>query len=890
MISVSSNIIANLVLQLGKLAAGEVKQLMGVEDEAESLAKELRLIKSFLRDSEGIQQNHNNQELKELFVQIKDVVFQAEDTIEMLVLQVEKQLRMNPLQRIFTNGPAYIYMLKQTANQIESLNGEIKRIYDMREVYRIEMGINGGGGGRTNPRLEELLRKRRMEVEEVEVVGFDDVADTLMKQITGGSRQLQIVSIVGMGGLGKTTVAKKLYNDRVIKDHFPNSRGWSFVSEDYNLRQVIIDLLKTMLRVKIRVSSKTKTDDLKQALKKSLQGRKYVVFLDDIWKAEMWDDICGCFPDDSKYGSRVVITTRDAKVAKHATRNPPYRLRKLDPKESWDLFCNKVFRGVPCPPNLIEIGQKIAQKCDGLPLAIVVLGSMLAVEEQTVARWTHMVDYVSSLVNEKQECAEILKLSYRHLPRQLKPCFLYFAAFPEDYEMNVRRLIAMWIAEGLIESDSQQPLVLVAERCLEMLIDRSLVQIGERRSDGGVKTCRIHDLLRDLCIKEARQENFLMTSTYLFSPSQGLANNLPRRVSSVHLHTLEIIKQGKVRNRGTTLPVRSLISFDKEGSLPETSWKVLTNNFKLLRVLDLGSSIWNFSVPDSISNLGNLRYLRLRILKSCFPSSSIFKLQNLQVLIIEGDYPFTLSNGLYKMHQLQRLVLRLPCTLSRHPSPLLIQKPMTALEVMGSVVPTEILEALVKGGMFPSITKLALTGTKDQKPWTLLPYLEHLARLQTLKIVRHSFINNDCLFQGVIKVPATLTKITLISSILTQNTLDVLSTVPNLQVLKVFSTVPGTASRLRFNQSKFYNLHTLHLKKAPDLKQLQIVKVEDTLPLLRHLLVRQCTNLWHISPELFQLPCLQVVEVLQANKKLAQKLHDLERENKVKCRLLVHTP
>ncbi|XP_058185898.1 putative disease resistance protein RGA1 [Rhododendron vialii] len=130
-----------------------------------------------------------------------------------------------------------------------------------------------------------------------------------------------------------------------------------------------------------------------------------------------------------------------------------------------------------CPPELVDIGKQIAEKCKGLPLAIVTIAGILATEDKTLDVWEEVAKNFSMTIAKKQEgCMEILELSYNHLPLHLKGCFLYIGAHPEDYEIPIRELIWLWIVEGFIQqSEGGKSLEDVAEDYLIGLIDRSLV-------------------------------------------------------------------------------------------------------------------------------------------------------------------------------------------------------------------------------------------------------------------------------------------------------------------------------------------------------------------------------------------------------------------------------
>lgn len=164
---------------------------------------------------------------------------------------------------------------------------------------------------------------------------------------------------------------------------------------------------------------------------------------------------------------------------------------------------------------MIDIGKHIAKKCEGLPLAIVVVAGILSKRDQTQDNWKQVAQSVRScLVDDPKKYMDTLAPSYNHLPLHLKPCFIYLGAFGEDSEIAVRKLIWLWVAEGFIRPEGQKCLEDVAEECLIDLIDRSLVIVSQRRINGGIKLCRIHDLLRELCLREADKENFL---TFFFN-------------------------------------------------------------------------------------------------------------------------------------------------------------------------------------------------------------------------------------------------------------------------------------------------------------------------------------------------------------------------------------
>ncbi|KAL9236812.1 hypothetical protein vseg_011438 [Gypsophila vaccaria] len=888
----AEGIITNLVQELGKLVIEEAKYVKEVEGQCSALVNRLEIMKSFLRNCEGQENEHDT--VTKLLDQIREVSFQAEDTVESFVLETQKHQRRTKTGRM-VHKLGHWQTLREIGKEIDSINLKIEKIYEDKERYNIEMG-----DGSRNPEFENMLRRQRTEVEE-EVVGFSDVVDMLQKQLLDGSSQLEVMSIVGMGGLGKTTVAKKLYNDdKIMRTHF-NCTAWVFVSDqDYKTREVILGLLKSLGR-KMDVLEALETDELKKTLCNHLMCYRYLVFLDDMWNKKMWDEVKECFPNKSN-GSRIVITSRISEVARYASPNEPHFLRFLNKEESWSLFCKKVFRGDPCPGHLEPTGRQIAEQCKGLPLTIVVLGSMLATKEKSKRVWEGTINNMSSFISEDKTCLQVLALSYHHLPMKLKPCFLYFGAFPEDYEMSVRTLIALWLAEGLVQPIGNRPLKDIAESYLEELINRSLVQVGKRRTDDGIKTCRIHDLLRDLCIEEATRQNFLTAN--MEAPASALPSfhqKRHRRVSSLRFTPRLILSKA-----WDSSSVRALFSFDPQrNSLSSTSWKNLCSRSKLLRILDLGDNTSAGTIPDALSDLTNLRYLRLCITSGIIPSS-IFELWNLKMLFIHGSSSYVLPMEVFKLQQLEELIIRGRTQFP--PNSVRSLQPLHSLRVMSSIFHNEAFNSLVKNQYFPNLIKLGLDGTLREWPLfiNLLPFMPLLETL-TLSNQVSAEREDNFTFKGVDEahiLASKLKKVTLKSSTWSGRCIELLAKFPNLEILKLRDVtlfdIEHGADRFSdkycdiydsvcLRENSFPKLHTLWMENIQKIGGFYLLH-ESALLQLRCLYVApafmpifaKCHRLW-------RLPNLQDVKFMRAWVPFyGSRIRAEHLKGEAKYRLLIH--
>ncbi|KAL0342475.1 UNVERIFIED_CONTAM: putative disease resistance RPP13-like protein 3 [Sesamum calycinum] len=338
------------------------------------------------------------------------------------------------------------------------------------------------------------------------MVGFDDHLIRVMDELTADEPALKILPIVGMGGIGKTTLARNVFDDPYIIHHF-DRRIWLTISQEYSSREILMGLLSDR---KDQVSDETLAE-LGQPLHQMLFGRRYLIVMDDMWSTGAWNDLKLFFPNISN-GSRVLVTTRLTDVAVSLGSHNYYKVDFLDENKSWNLLCQKTFGQEGCPyPELEEIGKHIAKKCNGLPLAIVVVAGLLANSNVRQDYWEMVARNINSFSNleDGERCLKILYLSYNNLPIHLKPCFLSTRVFPEDFQIPVSHLIKLWVVEGFLKPTPNKSLEDVAKQHLRDLIDRNLIWIRSSTSRGKLDTCGIHDLLRDLCLRESEKEYFI---------------------------------------------------------------------------------------------------------------------------------------------------------------------------------------------------------------------------------------------------------------------------------------------------------------------------------------------------------------------------------------------
>ncbi|GAA0158779.1 antimicrobial response protein [Lithospermum erythrorhizon] len=261
------------------------------------------------------------------------------------------------------------------------------------------------------------------------VVGIEKDSNIMREYLLSGEDVLEAISVVGMVGIGKTTLALTVYSTQM---NINNSNG-----DD---------------------------EDLAVRLCRNLRKRRYLVVLDDIWDTNVWTNLKRYLPNDNN-GSRILITTRIRSVALEINKSKVHELGGLTEEESWELFQKKLPRGEDLSADILKIAQGIALHCKGLPLSIVIVAELLSEVEISEKKWNELAENVTSSVftDPQGKCKAILELSYNHLTDHLKSCFLYLGLFPEDHEISVTCLKRLWIAEGFVLDNESKNMEEVAE-------------------------------------------------------------------------------------------------------------------------------------------------------------------------------------------------------------------------------------------------------------------------------------------------------------------------------------------------------------------------------------------------------------------------------------------
>ncbi|CAI9106717.1 OLC1v1005936C2 [Oldenlandia corymbosa var. corymbosa] len=797
-----------------------------VKNKLQIVHDDLAFLRSFLLSIKG--KHDEDGKLYDLWKRVAKVAYETEFVLDFLVVGGVHQSFIVLLHTII----AEIELIKKEAS------GSSHSIRQIIKVHTIAITDSKKPFAGKIPDFDE------------DIVGLDDESEKIVWRLKRGTKNLDIVPIVGMAGLGKTTLAKKVYRDPSITFHF-QAHLWCTVSQVWNRKSLLIAILNSLGQKSVEELSRTSEDDLGDALRKYLKGKIYLVILDDVWDTEVWSCLKNSFPDDSK-GSRILITSRSENVALGIrTNSKPLHLRLLTFDESWELFQKKMCFVEGCPPELLARGKAIATRCKGLPLMILVVAGVLSNMEPGI--WEEIEESLKKgNLPTTEECQEIIELSYNNLPDHLKPCFLYLGAYKEDEKVLVRELLWLWKAEGFVNKTERVCEEDVAYGYMMELIHRNLIMVAETGSRGRVKYCVLHDVLLDFCKTKGKHEHFLHS---LHGHELGIYSQ-PSMLYRLHVNHESIVDFAESRLLFPYL--RTLLFNDNCGMSHASKWYDILYNFcqsKLLRVLGL-NGIFEFSFfPSAIQLLVHLRYLTLtsvgEILKI---PSSIACLSNLETFIVLKGFEVLLPDTLWNMKKLRHmkascLLWKLPTGNSEHLSSLENLQTLSCVSYSHDQTWKEVIRKL------PNIRRLkcGLSLVEEQDGALKIFALDFLSQLESLHITQWG---DKCVDQ--FQLPQSLKKLTLSQLNLPWSEISVIDKLPNLEVLKLldgsFTGETWSVEEVTFPKLRFLKLEGLDLVSWT-------IDSEDSFPFLEILVLNYCELLEELPVCLAESSTLQMIEV-----------------------------
>ncbi|KAL2979426.1 hypothetical protein AAZX31_13G171900 [Glycine max] len=602
-----------------------------------TLKWKLMSVNAVLDDAE--QKQFTDKNVKEWLDEVRDVLLNTEDLLEEIDYEFTKTELKAESQTSASKVCNFESMIKDVLDELDSL-------LNVKDTLRLKNVGGDGFGSGSGSKVSQKLPSTSLVVESV-FYGRDDDKDMILNWLTSDTdnhNKISILSIVGMGGMGKTTLAQHVYNNPRIEEAKFDIKVWICVSDDFD----VLMLSKTILN-KITKSKDDSGDDLEMVhgrLKEKLSGNKYLFVLDDVWNEDR--DQWKALQTPLKYGakgSKILVTTRSNNVASTMQSNKVHELKQLREDHSWQVFAQHAFQDDYPKLNaeLKEIGIKIIKKCQGLPLALETVGCLLH-KKPSISQWEGVLkSKIWELPKEESKIIPALLLSYFHLPSHLKRCFAYCALFPKDHEFYKESLIQLWVAENFVQCSQQSnPQEEIGEQYFNDLLSRSFFQ----RSS--IEKCFfMHDLLNDLAKYVCGDICF------------RLQVDKPKSISKVRHFSFVTEDDQYFDGYGSLYHAQRLRTF-----MPMTEPLLLINwggrklvdelfsKFKFLRILSL--SLCDLKeMPDSVGNLNHLRSLDLSYTSiKKLPDSMCF-LCNLQVLKL--NYCVHLEELPSNLHKLTNL-------------------------------------------------------------------------------------------------------------------------------------------------------------------------------------------------------------------------------------------
>ncbi|KAM3405761.1 hypothetical protein ACQJBY_000025 [Aegilops geniculata] len=658
-----------LIKKLGGLLADQYNLEKRVRKRVESLITELNMMRAVLRKIGAKPPEHFDEHVHIWAGRVRDLSYHMEDAVDAFLVRVEDvghdrgsnnmknrvKKFLKRATKLFTKGKA----LHQISSDIEEAQRLSKELGELRQKYMSDEDTKGNGDA-IEPRLKAVYK------DVTELVGIDHIRDELIEKLCDcderSEDRLRTMSIVGFGGLGKTTLAKAVYDK--IKVQF-DSVAFVSVSRNPDMAKIFKKVLYELDKSKYATINEAARDNeqLIDELRMFLQDKRYLIVIDDIWDEKAWELIKCAFTDNC-LGSRVMTTTRIGSISKVCCSSGDdiiYQMKPLPDDESERLFYKRIFpQGSKCLDELEEVSRKILRKCGGVPLAIITIASILASngQDQQVKpkyQWDTILGSIGRGLGEggsAKDMQRILSFSYYDLPSHLKTCLLYLSIFPEDFEIRRDRLIWLWIAEGFVQGGEQETgLFELGESYFNELANRNLIQPIHVDFDGRAEACRVHDMVLDLLCSMSREQNFATTLDGTHQ-SKSISHSKSHRLSFQN----GMSEPSTNLVGATSMPqVRSVVLFRTDIDLIRT-----ISCFHVLRVLDLEDCDLGRNRHDVdlryIENLLHLRYLGLRGTRVHELPVEIGKLQFLETLDLAENYGSSLAAIPSSVVRVRRLI------------------------------------------------------------------------------------------------------------------------------------------------------------------------------------------------------------------------------------------
>ncbi|KAH7855933.1 hypothetical protein Vadar_030730 [Vaccinium darrowii] len=847
----------------GELAVNQIiidgSRLCRVREDLEWIEIEMGRIQSYLQDAEAIQLK--TAVVSNFIREIWNLAYDVEDIIHTYFPKlISSWSQWNGLL-----GFRHMKSARAFSKGVEGIRKRVEDITKARKDFEADARSTSLEAVTTYP------RQTFPHADEPYVVGINTIVEDLKQKVLDKDLHHPVVSIIGTAGVGKTALARKVYNS--VRQHF-DCAAWICVSERPNEQQLLRDIAGQVGLEENKMEQNFETN-----LFELLSTKRYVIVIDDIWRTTAWDALKIHLPTNSENERQIILTSRIEDVGLYVGGTKSiFKLQPLDLETSRQLFYKMIaddpqnINETQYSPQLKNIGEQILEKCGGLPLAILLAAGLL--RGRSDSAWKGVLEGILGMGQDNDKWFDIFALSYKDLPLYLKPCFLYFGFFPEDREIEAFDLINLWAAEGFIRGSEVREVEEVGDDYLNQLIARNLIQVNQMKLDGTVFTVQIHDILHSLCIREANEINFFKIHT------DAVNWHSTCKVRRIAIHNSDIGPYLSLHPQ--TSRIHAMLCF-----FPKFGWeemidpkknekregrvtKNLLQDSKSFRLLRIENDYIPLSVSTEICNLRQLTYLKLANISGPVElPSAISNLKSLLTLDLrESWWGIYVPNVIWSMKQLRHILLPPDCRTSKYRWDSLgkLQRvefsltnlqtlsglsgelfkadwlyKLNSLRTLGVYNPTktwskDIIEVLSDGApVSHKLEKLWLHTYKDKQPILKLPKLKsnslNLSRYENLCSLDLNRLKMTELPQHD-KLPPNLTILTLAFTYIEKGPMETLKKLQKLKILQLLMcSYEGKELVCPGEHGDFPELEVLRIEGLPYIEM--VVVEEEGMPRLR---------------------------------------------------------